>query len=124
MACITMGGHNERKRSIWTRRWTEQREKHGAYHSLVTAKSKQTKIDEAALGVLHILLHRAGCYSDWGCANCCATQEHPMTDVQQSRSKVAQQKSIRVPSGLDCSATMNSDAEKCSEDLEKLIFGM
>jgi len=37
---------------------------------------------------------RAGCYSDLGCATCCAIQQQPITDVQQkSRSKVAQQKS-------------------------------
>jgi len=33
---------NKRKRSIWTRRWIKQREKHGAYQSLVT-KQKVTK---------------------------------------------------------------------------------
>jgi len=36
----------------------------------------------------------AGCYSDLGCATCCASQQQPMTDVQQkSRSNVEQQKS-------------------------------
>ena len=29
---------NKRKRSIWTGRWIEQREKHEAYHSLDTKR--------------------------------------------------------------------------------------
>jgi len=33
---------NKRKRSIWSRRWIEQREKHGTYHSLIT-KQKVNK---------------------------------------------------------------------------------
>jgi len=90
---------NKRKRSIWTRRWIEQREKHGAYHILVANR----KVNKQQLTNQHLAFSatcctdRAGCYSDLGCATCCATQQQPMTDVQQkSRSKVAQQKSTCV----------------------------
>jgi len=54
-------------------------------------KSKQTTIDQSALGVsATCCTDRAGCCSDLGCT----TQQQPMTDVQQkSNSKVGQQKS-------------------------------
>jgi len=60
-------------------------------HPRYKAKSKQTTpISEPHLLQL-VAQIRAGCYSDLGCA----TQQQPMTDVQQksSCSKVAEQKS-------------------------------
>jgi len=85
---------SKRKRSIWTRRWIEQREKHGAYHMLVTKRklNKHLTNQRAAFSAT-FCTDRAGFYSDLSCATCCATQQQPMTYVQQkSRSKVAQQK--------------------------------
>jgi len=47
------------KRSIWSRRWIEQRDKHGTYHSLVTKrKVNKSTIDQSAVSVFRNLLHR------------------------------------------------------------------
>jgi len=90
---------NKHKRSIWTRRWIERREKHGAYHILVRNRkvNKQQLTNQHSAFSATCCTDRAGCYSVLGCATCCATQQQPMTDVQQkSRNKVVQQKSTGV----------------------------
>jgi len=55
-------------------------------------KSKQTTIDQSALGVsATCCTDRAGCCSDLGCTTCCTTQQQPATDMQQkSHSKLGQ----------------------------------
>jgi len=87
---------NKCKRSIWSRRWIEQHEKHGAYHSVITKwKVKNNNWPISAQRFPQLVAQiRAGCYSDLGCTTCCTTQQQSMTDVQQKfSSKVAQQKS-------------------------------
>ena len=97
---------NKRKRNIWTRRWIEQRKKYGAYHSLITKRkvNKQQLTNQLSRFPQLVAHIRAGCYSDLGCATCCATQQQPMTDVQRCnkshaarfRNKSPQQKSTCV----------------------------
>jgi len=97
--------------------------KHGSISHLVTKRkvNKQLTNQHSALSAT-CCSDRAGYYSDLGCA----TQQQPMTDVQQkSRSKVAQQKSTIYVCHHTCVINFNKAyqyASFCAFHIEKNTF--
>jgi len=95
---------NKSKRSIWTHRWIEQREKYGAYHGLVTKrKVNKQKLTNSAQSFLQLVEQfRAGWYSDLSCASYSATaDDRRATKVpQQGCATKVCNRSLRVSSGL------------------------